>query len=99
METTKFPLDVAEQCIDFFNEYTGIPYMLPKMHLISVPEFAAGAMENWGAITFRESALLHNESSGNASKKRIASVIAHEIAHQWFRRSGDHEILERSMAK
>ena len=84
METTKFPLDVAEQCIDFFNEYTGIPYMLPKMHLISVPEFAAGAMENWGAITFRESALLHNESSGNASKKRIASVIAHEIAHQWF---------------
>ena len=84
METTKFPLDVAEQCIDFFNEYTGIPFMLPKMHLISVPEFAAGAMENWGAITFRESALLHNESSGNASKKRIASVIAHEIAHQWF---------------
>ena len=84
METTKFPLDVAEKCIDFFNEYTGIPYMLPKMHLISVPEFAAGAMENWGAITFRESALLYNESSGNASRKRIASVIAHEIAHQWF---------------
>ena len=83
-DTTEFPLDVAEKCIDFFNKYTGIPYMLPKLHLISVPEFAAGAMENWGAITFRETALLYNESSGNASKKRIASVIAHEIAHQWF---------------
>ena len=83
-DTTEFPLDVAERCIDFFSEYTGIPYMLPKMHMISVPEFAAGAMENWGAIAFRETALLHNESSGNASKKRIASVIAHEIAHQWF---------------
>lgn len=84
LKTTEFPLDVAEKCIDFFNGYTGIPYMLPKLHLISVPEFAAGAMENWGAMTFRESAILYNESSGNASKKRIASVIAHEIAHQWF---------------
>ena len=84
MHTTEFPLDVAGKVVDFFNEYTGIEYMLPKMHLISVPEFAAGAMENWGAITFRESALLINESSGGSSRKRVASVIAHEIAHMWF---------------
>lgn len=84
LDTSDFPLKIASQSIEFFNKYFGINYVLPKMHLIAVPEFAAGAMENWGAITFREVALLVNKSTGNAQKKRVAAVIAHEIAHQWF---------------
>jgi tricorn protease interacting factor F2/3 len=84
LDTSDFPLKIASECLEFFNNYTGIQYMLPKLHLISVPEFAAGAMENWGAITFRESDILINKGSGGSSLKRVASVIAHEIAHQWF---------------
>ncbi|MHB1439905.1 MAG: M1 family metallopeptidase [Cuniculiplasma sp.] len=84
LDTTDFPLIMAAQSLEFFNNYFGINYVLPKMHLISVPEFAAGAMENWGAITFREVAILVNRSTGGATRKRVAAVIAHEIAHQWF---------------
>lgn len=80
----KFALEVAKKSIEFYDHYFGIPYMLPKIHLIAVPEFAAGAMENWGAITFREIALLADESSSFRTKKRVAEVIAHELAHQWF---------------
>ena len=54
MRSDDFPLEVADKCITFYEDYFGIPYALPKMHLIAVPDFAAGAMENWGAITFRE---------------------------------------------
>ncbi len=79
-----FPLEVASRSLDFYEEYFGIPYQLPKMHLIAVPEFAAGAMENWGAITFRESQLLHNENTDTDTTMMIAVTIAHEIAHQWF---------------
>ncbi len=80
----KFALEVAKKSIEFYEQYFGIPYMLPKIHLIAVPEFAAGAMENWGAITFREIALLADENSSFKTKKRVAEVIAHELAHQWF---------------
>lgn len=84
LNSTKFPLDVAIKSVEFYEKYFNIKYVLPKMHLIAVPEFAAGAMENWGAITFRESVLLVNESTSSAVRKRVAEVIAHEIAHQWF---------------
>ncbi len=84
LDTTDFPLEIAAKCLEFFNKYFGIEYALPKMHLISVPEFAAGAMENWGAITFRETAILVNKSTSGITRKRVAAVIAHEIAHQWF---------------
>ena len=80
----KFAIDVAKKVLAFYESYYGIPYALPKLHLISVPEFAVGAMENWGAITFRETALLAGEDSSEAQKKRVAEVVAHEIAHQWF---------------
>ncbi len=79
-----FPLDVATRVIELFQDYFGIPYVLPKVHLISVPEFAAGAMENWGAITFREIYLSIDESTSSGNFKSIAEVIAHELAHQWF---------------
>jgi len=58
-----FALDVAKRSIEFYQSYFNIPFMLPKIHLIMVPEFAAGAMENWGAITFRETALYVDENS------------------------------------
>jgi tricorn protease interacting factor F2/3 len=80
----KFPLDVAKDSVKFFESYFGSKYNLPKLHLIAVPEFAAGAMENWGAITFREIALLVDDDSSIRIKKQVAEVIAHEISHQWF---------------
>ncbi|KAA8922758.1 M1 family metallopeptidase [Thermoplasma sp.] len=81
---SKYPLEIAKKSIEFYENYFGIPYALPKMHLISVPEFGAGAMENWGAITFREVALMATENSGSIMKQNAAITIAHEIAHQWF---------------
>ncbi|CAC11446.1 Tricorn protease interacting factor F2 [Thermoplasma acidophilum] len=81
---SKYPLEIARKSIEFYESYFGIPYALPKMHLISVPEFGAGAMENWGAITFREVALMATENSGSIMKQNAAITIAHEIAHQWF---------------
>jgi tricorn protease interacting factor F2/3 len=80
----RFPLDVAMDSVKFFESYFGSKYNLPKMHLIAVPEFAAGAMENWGAITFREIALLVDKDSSIRIKKQVAETIAHEISHQWF---------------
>jgi len=80
----KFALEVAKKVIEFYENYFGIKYQLPKEHLIAVPEFAFGAMENWGAITFRETALLADEFSSVSQRMRVAEVVAHEIAHQWF---------------
>lgn len=84
LHSTEEPLDAAAKIIDYYEKYFDLEYQLPKMHLISVPEFAAGAMENWGAITFREAALVINENTGTFSRAYIFMVIGHEIAHQWF---------------
>ncbi len=81
---SKFPIEVAKGSIGFYEKYFGIEYALPKMHLISVPEFGAGAMENWGAITFREIYLNLDDKSSFSIMRQSANVIAHEIAHQWF---------------
>lgn len=81
----KFALDCAAKTISFFARYFDIPYPLPVLDMIAIPDFASGAMENWGAITYRESALLFDEEhSSSANKQWVALVIAHEIAHQWF---------------
>ncbi|MEM0289554.1 MAG: M1 family metallopeptidase [Metallosphaera sp.] len=80
----KLPGELARDFIKTYEEYFGIKYQLPKVHLIAVPEFAFGAMENWGAITFRETALLADERSGFSNVRRVAEVVAHELAHQWF---------------
>lgn len=80
-----FALEFARKALAFSEEYYGIPYPLPKLDLIAVSDFAAGAMENWGAITFRENLLLRDpEKTSRAGEERICEVIAHEIAHQWF---------------
>lgn len=80
-----FALDVAARSLDFYAEYFAIPYPLPVLDLIALPDFDAGAMENWGAVTFRESALLvDSEKSSLANKQWVALVVAHELAHMWF---------------
>jgi len=70
--------------MQYYHKYFGIPYQLPKIHLLAIPEFAAGAMENWGAITFREIVLLVDENTSISIKKAVVEVVAHELAHQWF---------------
>jgi tricorn protease interacting factor F2/3 len=80
-----FGLEFGRKSLAFSEAYYGIPYPLPKMDLIAIPDFAFGAMENWGAITFRENLLLHYpEITSKSGEERICEVIAHEIAHQWF---------------
>jgi len=81
----KYSLDLTKKLIPAYEKYFGIKYPLPKLDLIAIPDFASGAMENWGSITFRESFLLYNpKTSSTKTKQFIAEVISHEIAHQWF---------------
>ncbi len=81
----KFSLELGKKLLNSYEKYFGIKYPLPKLDLIAVPDFAAGAMENWGAITFRETILLYDpKTSSTRTKQFIAEVISHEIAHQWF---------------
>ncbi len=81
----KFSLNLGKKLLTSYEKYFGIKYPLPKLDLIAVPDFAAGAMENWGAITFRETILLYDpKTSSTRTKQFIAEVISHEIAHQWF---------------
>ncbi len=80
-----FALDTSVKLLSFFNEYFGIPYPLPKLDHLAIPDFAAGAMENWGCITYRETALLVDpENSSAGTRQRVAEVVAHEMAHMWF---------------
>jgi tricorn protease interacting factor F2/3 len=79
-----FPLEIAKRSLRLYENYFAIKYMLPKLHLISVPEFAAGAMENWGAITLREVFMTMDNSTSWRYRKFTAEVIAHEVAHHWF---------------
>ena len=81
----QFSLDLGKKLLVSYEKYFGIKYPLPKLDLIAVPDFAAGAMENWGAITFRETILLYDpKTSSTRTKQFIAEVISHEIAHMWF---------------
>jgi len=84
-EQAKFALEVAVKCMEFYEKYFDIPYPLPVLDMIAIPDFAAGAMENWGAVTYRESTLLIDEKNSSLGNKQwVAMVIAHELAHQWF---------------
>ena len=84
-DTLDFALDIATRSIDFYNEYFGVPYPLPKSDHVALPDFSSGAMENWGLITYRESCLLADPKlTPESSKRFIATVIAHELSHQWF---------------
>jgi aminopeptidase N len=80
-----FALDIATRTIDFFDDYFDTPYPLPKSDHVALPDFTSGAMENWGLVTYREVALLADPATSSISSKHyIATVIAHELSHQWF---------------
>lgn len=81
----RFALDVAVKTLEFYEKYFDISYPLNTLDMIAIPDFSSGAMENWGAITYRESALLVDPKNTSTSTRQwVALVIAHELAHQWF---------------
>ncbi|MBP9733486.1 MAG: M1 family metallopeptidase [Candidatus Omnitrophica bacterium] len=81
----RFGLEVAKFCLPYFADWFGIPYSLPKLDMVALPDFSSGAMENWGLVTYRETALLVDpKNSSVAARQRVAEVIDHELAHQWF---------------
>mmetsp|Transcript_10560 Transcript_10560/g.19993 ORF Transcript_10560/g.19993 Transcript_10560/m.19993 type:complete len:950 (-) Transcript_10560:124-2973(-) len=78
-------LDAGVKILTFYEDYFGIPFPLPKQDMVAIPDFAAGAMENWGLITYRETALLFDPDKDTAAnQQRVVVVVAHELAHQWF---------------
>jgi aminopeptidase N len=85
VQFTDFALDVAVKTLEFYNSYFGLKYPLPKCDLVALPDFASGAMENWGCITFRESCMFVDPNNTSLGVKQyVAMVMAHELAHQWF---------------
>jgi aminopeptidase N len=85
VEMTRFALESAEYILPYYNKYFGIKYPMPKLDMVALPDFEAGAMENFGCITYRETDLLVDAKNGSIpAKKRVAIVVAHEMAHQWF---------------
>lgn len=84
-ERGQFGLNVAAKAVDYFSEIFDIDYPLPKLDLISIPTYSHGAMENYGLITFRETALLFDPNTSDAKyQQNVAYVVSHECAHQWF---------------
>ncbi|XP_068131335.1 aminopeptidase N-like [Hyperolius riggenbachi] len=80
-----YALSVTLPILDFFEDYYNVTYPLPKSDQVALPDFGAGAMENWGLVTYRETALLwDSRESSIGNKERVVTVIAHELAHQWF---------------
>ncbi|KAJ1342121.1 hypothetical protein BSLG_003300 [Batrachochytrium salamandrivorans] len=82
--STYFALDVSAKTLEYFSEYFDIAYPLPKMDMIAIPDFGAGAMENWGLVTYREIMLLVDNDTSASVKQGVAYVVGHELAHQWF---------------
>jgi aminopeptidase 2 len=85
IEHGRFSLELAARTLDFYEKTFDSKFPLPKMDMVAIPDFAAGAMENWGLITYRVVDVLFDEkTSGAATKERVAEVVQHELAHQWF---------------
>ena len=84
-EQGRYALDVACKSLPYYEDYFNVPYPLPKMDLIAIPDFPIGAMENWGLVTYRETRLLVDpQNTATYSKQYVALVVAHELSHQWF---------------
>nr|XP_026693041.1 endoplasmic reticulum aminopeptidase 2-like isoform X4 [Ciona intestinalis] len=85
LDQLNYALHFACKVLTYFENLFKIPFPLPKMDLVAVPDFAAGAMENWGLVTYRETALLYDPMTSSVKDKQwVATVIAHELSHQWF---------------
>ena len=84
-ELGQFALETSVRLLDYYNDYFGVDYPLEKLDHIALPDFAAGAMENWGAVTYREVVLLFDPANSSpGTRQRIVEIIAHEMAHMWF---------------
>ncbi|XP_071539736.1 aminopeptidase N-like isoform X8 [Panulirus ornatus] len=85
IDQASYALQTGPEVLTFFENYFSIPFPLPKQDMIAIPDFSAGAMENWGLITYRETDMLLNPvASGASSMEFVTVVVAHELAHQWF---------------
>ncbi|KAE8289438.1 Glutamyl aminopeptidase [Larimichthys crocea] len=85
LDTAEYAANTTKMIFDYFEEYFNMTYSISKLDKIAIPDFGTGAMENWGLITYRETNLLYDENqSSSYNKQRVASVIAHELVHQWF---------------
>eukprot|EP00095_Tigriopus_kingsejongensis_P001279 maker-scaffold359_size197282-snap-gene-0.25 protein:Tk01279 transcript:maker-scaffold359_size197282-snap-gene-0.25-mRNA-1 annotation:"aminopeptidase n-like" len=85
LDQTDYARSIGARILQYFEHYFAVDFPLPKLDMIAIPDFSAGAMENWGLITYRESALLYKSGvSPRSAKQRIALVVSHELAHQWF---------------
>ncbi|HEY4382475.1 MAG TPA: M1 family aminopeptidase [Acidobacteriaceae bacterium] len=85
VELTKFALDVAKWDLHYYDQYFGIKYPMPKLDMVAIPDFEAGAMENFGCITYRETEMLVDAKNGTLTAlKDVSTTVAHEMAHQWF---------------
>jgi len=81
----RFSLDLAVKTLELYEDYFKVPYPLPKLDMVAIPEFAYGAMENWGLVTYREVEILIDIATvSNKQLQRVALVVTHELAHQWF---------------
>ncbi len=84
-EHGKFSAELAAQTLEFYEKEFASPFPLPKMDMVAIPDFSAGAMENWGLVTYRVVDLMLDEKTASASsRERVAEVVQHELAHQWF---------------
>ena len=85
LQYAHFALTAAEYILHYYDTYFGIKYPMPKLDMIGIPDFEAGAMENFGAITYRETDMLVDEKNASVEREEgSSSVVAHEMAHQWF---------------
>ncbi|MBR2997096.1 M1 family metallopeptidase [Candidatus Saccharibacteria bacterium] len=83
-DSLDFANHIAAEALDYYDEKFGIPYPLQKLDQVAIPDFEAGAMENWGLVTYRESCMLASKNSAISDQQYIATVVTHELSHQWF---------------
>ena len=84
VDSVDFANEIAAKSLEFYDDNFKVPYPLKKLDQVALPDFEAGAMENWGLVTYRESMLLASKSATLGAKKAVAITVAHELSHQWF---------------
>ena len=84
LDSVDFANEVAAKSLEFYDDNFAVPYPLQKLDQVALPDFEAGAMENWGMVTYRESMMLAGKSATVDTKKCVALTVAHELSHQWF---------------
>ncbi|MBQ2643796.1 M1 family metallopeptidase [Candidatus Saccharibacteria bacterium] len=84
IDSVDFANEIAAKSLEFYDDNFGVPYPLKKLDQVALPDFEAGAMENWGLVTYRESMLLAGKNATLGTKKGVALTVAHELSHQWF---------------